>query len=287
MLRLMSCVLLAVLLLGCAADKSDSDPSSGTTAADIPADAAAPEAASTPVTDLEIPEDFRLTSFKWDGPMAAGDSLRVRNPYGDIRCRKSGTGELIVSAQVQTFTDWQPAPEIAVVENDGRFELKIDHQYPVRAEFGGDYQQGFAGRIDVTVLLPPQTSADLETTDGALRVKNFIGDLAARTGSGELYYKSAGSFDLTTKQGAVDATVSDYTGESKIQTESGHVGVALGSGVQATIDLDSAGKIDFTAAEGVSADQQRTPDQMRIVLRGGDIPLKISSKSGDVAIQAD
>ncbi|NNM20894.1 MAG: hypothetical protein HKO55_06445 [Gammaproteobacteria bacterium] len=288
MLRLFPCLLLVVLFAGCADDKAGPDPSAETPAADLPLDLAS-SSAGDPVAGDEpaIPEEFRLTSFKWDGPMNAGDSLRVRNPYGDIRCRKSGTGELIVSAQIQTFTDWQPAPEIAVVDNNGRFELKIDHQHPVRAEFGGDYQQGFAGRIDVTVLLPPQTTADLETIDGALRVKNFIGALNAKTTSGELYYKSTGSFDLATRDGAVDVTVSEYTGASEIRTESGPVSVILGAGVSATLGLESAGKIDFRPAEGVAAGRQRVSDQKQIVLGDGDIPLNIRSSSGDITINVD
>lgn len=276
------CVLLTGLLAACGGEP---EPAPGMPAVPAPAPAvAAPEPA------LEaLPEGFRLTSFKWDGPMRAGDALRVRNPYGDIRCRKSGTGELIVSAQIQTFTEWQPAPKLEVVEDNGRFELEIDHPQPVRAEFGGDYQQGFAGRIDITVLLPPDTAAELETRDGALRVKNFIGELEARTHSGELYYKSAGRFQLETNTGAVTATISDLAGETKseIRTGSGPVTVALAAGSSASIDVQSAGNINFTPAEGVKAGKEHSPGRMVIHLSGGGTPLKISSKTGDVTIRAD
>ncbi|MDH3588374.1 MAG: DUF4097 domain-containing protein [Gammaproteobacteria bacterium] len=251
--------------------------------------AAANQLGPDPAMPTDPDQDFKLTSFKWDGPMQAGERLRVRNPYGDIRCRKSGTQELVVSAQIQTFTDWQPAPEVEVVETNGNFEIRISHPHPARAQFGGDYDKGFAGRIDLAVLLPAGTAADFATTDGVIRVKGFNGDLVASTGSGEMYYKASGSFDLGTESGAVEATISDFAPDRRgeIHTTTGSVSLWLAANGAATVEADSAGTIEFRAGDDVRAEEKRADQSLQVLLGGGGRHLKINSESGIVTILAD
>ena len=234
-------------------------------------------------------EAFQLNVFKWDGPLDADGSVRVRNPYGDIRARASGEDKLVISAQVQTFTDWQAAPEFDIVEIDGITEVRIEHEHPVRAPYRGDYNAGFAGRVDITLLLPDGARFDATTTDGALRVKGFTGSLKGRTESGEIYYKSKGAIDLETDSGSVEAVVRNYDANvpMKIFSVSGPVHLRMTPEVSALVAVTTAGPIDTAVMDGVISNQRRLKDGYEIALGKQSRIMRVGSRTGAVKVSVD
>ncbi len=232
---------------------------------------------------------FQLDVFKWDGPMDAGGAVRVRNPYGDIRARASGEDRLVISAQVQTFTDWQAAPVFDVIDTGGVTEVRIDHEHPVRAPYRGDYGAGFAGRVDITLLLPDGARLDATTTDGALRVKGFTGTLQGRTESGEIYYKSNGALDLETDSGAVEAVVRNFEANVPVRifSVSGPVHLRMTPEVSALIAVTTAGPIEPVIMDGVMYDQRRLKDGYEIALGKQHRIMRIGSRTGAVKISVD
>ncbi len=283
--RLLAFSFVSILLAGCgepapepAAPAVESPP---TEAAEPPAARTAPDPGST--------GDYVLSNFKWDGPMRAGESVTVRNPYGGIRCRRTGTDELVVSAQIQSFTDG-PAPVIDVVEAQGGYVVRIDHEHSGRAEFGGDYDSGFAGRVDVTVLLPSRTRAVLSTENDTLRVKGFNGSVSATTRGGDISYRAKGDFELTTDSGNVEAFIDDYRPKKsgEINTGTGNVVVVLDpEDATVSVRAESSGKLVFERGEDVRAGQNRGKERLTVRMGGGERELKVSSESGNITIKAE
>ena len=264
----------ALLVAGCAA--TDAGRSMGATAGQQEQAGAGDDA-------------FQLDVFRWDGPLTAEGAVRVRNPYGDIRARASGEDKLIVSAQVQTFTDWQAAPVFDVVESDGVTEVRIEHEHPVRAPYLGDYSAGFAGRVDIALLLPDGARLDATTTDGALRVKGFTGALEGRTGSGEIYYKSNGPLDLETGSGAVEAIVRNFDEDvaMRIFSVSGPVHLRMTPEVSALVVVTTAGPIETDIMDGVVSERRRLKDGYEIALGKRSRIMRVGSRTGAVKVSVD
>lgn len=232
---------------------------------------------------------FQLTAFRWDGPLDAGGSVRVYNPYGDIRARASGEQELIISAQVQTFTDWQAAPEFDIVETDGVTDVRVLHKHAQRAPYQGDYSSGFAGRVDITLLLPDGARFDATTTDGALRVKGFSGALKGRTESGDIYYKSKGGIDLETDSGSVEAVIRDFEPNVpvRVYSVSGPLHLRMTPEASALIAVRTAGDIDAAVMDGVKFSQRRLRDGYEFAFGKQSRIMAAGSRTGDVKISVD
>lgn len=232
---------------------------------------------------------FQLKVFKWDGPLNADGHVRLQNPYGDIRARASGHDKLVISAQVQTFTDWQAAPVFDIVETDGVTEVRIEHEQGLRAPYGGDYSSGFAGRVDITLLLPDGARFEATTTDGALRVKGLTGAIKGRTESGEIYYKSSGALDLETDSGRVEAVVRDFESGApmRIFSVSGPVHLRMTPEVSALVAISTAGKIDTAVMDGVKFRQRRLKDGYEMALGGENRIMGVRSRSGDIKVSVD
>ncbi len=248
--------------------------------------------AEGPTSDPATPSGdgaFQLNVFKWDGPLNADGHVRLQNPYGDIRARASGQDKLIISAQVQTFTDWQAAPVFDIVESDGVTEVRIEHEQPLRAPYGGDYRAGFAGRVDITLLLPDGARLEATTTDGALRVKGFTGAIKGRTESGDIYYKSKGAFDLETDSGTVEAVVRDFESDvpMRVVSVSGPVHLRMTPEVSALVAVRTAGKIDTAIMDGVLFKQRRLKDGYEMALGRKNRIMGVRSRSGDVKVSVD
>ncbi len=125
----------------------------------------------------------------------------------------------------------------------------------------GVFGLGSRGSVDVEVLLPAGSDADVKTGSGDVSASCLLAAVRATTGSGDLAFHEVAAADL--KSGSGDVSLTAAAGDLTVRTGSGDVSVGA-----------VAGAADLVSGSG------------DIVVRRAERRLKLKTGSGDVRVQA-
>lgn len=212
------------------------------------------------------PADFAIETLRRAIAVEPGVAvLRIDNPHGELRLRIGQPGEVGIVATVQRFGAAGPAPEFAQARKGD--ELRIEVRYPF-APPPVDPATGRAdhtrGRADLAVFVPPDVALDLSSTDGRIQVRRAKRDVVARSDSGIIDVSSAGALRIATGSGRVVARLESdaWAGESRIESGSGAILLALPPAGDIALDIDAGGAIShdpgiaIDVAAGIDARQR-------------------------------
>lgn len=160
------------------------------------------DAANSPATaeSFEAPRseevDFRIRD-EHSNKLDAGATVRIENPWGDIRVRKSdrrGVVEITMASQ-RIGPDWPGQPELRMDQSPTEFSVTT--AFP-GGRVTGD---GRNARIDLMVMVPAGHTMEFRTRDGAIKAKKTIGSVAARSDSGSIKIINDGPIRASSESG--------------------------------------------------------------------------------------
>jgi hypothetical protein len=172
--------------------------------------------------------------------------LSIDNPHGEIRVRVGAPGEVGIVAVLQRIGVDGVAPTIGHATKGDAVSVEVQHPLgapPVDLASGrADHARG---RADLAVFVPPGIALDLQTLDGRIQVRRAGGDVSARSIGGIVDVSAAGALRLRSERARVVARQESghWTGESRVESDSGAILVAVPTFGDVDLEVDSGGAI--------------------------------------------
>ena len=188
------------------------------------------------VGKAEQPSATRVQRF--NGTTAAGQTIHVENISGDIVASPgrefSAVVTLTVSAATQAKAD-EILKKTEIVGNHDDDGWNLETVWPGRRSGGRGNRNGnpcdqcrISARYEIVV--PPGVTAELQTVNGDVRVRDLDGELNVETVNGSIEVRGARqSVSAQTVNGKVDAVAQALPGDAEvsIQTVNGDVSLTL------------------------------------------------------------
>jgi hypothetical protein len=235
-----------------------------------------------------LKKDWRLEPFEWHGSLGAGRLLSVRNPYGDVRARRSEGADIAVYAVMQRHRDDPREWKIAITAAGDDLAIEVVF---AAGTVPADAAAGWGPRrVDMTVYVPAGARLQAETTAGLIEAKRLGGDVQARTAAGEIVITTSGNVDARSEEGRIRYSFLDsqWVGSARLVTRSGDIKVTLPRGANVALAIDTRGEISTDGALAPSAGPP-LPDPPRhgfkAVFGAGGSPVAVESESGKVEVR--
>jgi len=140
-------------------------------------------------------------------------TIRIENPWGDIRVRSNHRAGIDVAATIQRIgAQPPPQPQLAIDEHRDRFRLAV--------RFDGARRAPRTGRVDLVVYAPAGHPLTLNTRDGTIQVKKTANAVRARSRSGRILVINDGPIDARSRSGDVHVRPI-LPGWGRVRAESG------------------------------------------------------------------
>jgi hypothetical protein len=246
------------LLIGCATQPSQSVP-----------DSAAPDIAA------QLPIERSINTQA----LADGKSVRIDNPYGDVRLRFGGYEHVLEWRTVAQ--NGNAKDKIAITGTDAN-EFLVAARLPA----GVALQSG--QRVDITVYLPQGHHVAIVTEQGLIEARGLKGNLHGRSVSGNISFRGiAGLIDIETGSGDIEGQPEAAPGGSqqRIATTTGNIVLGLSEQMNAQLEMATSGV--FATDFSVSIDPQpgQEPNKRaHAVIGKPDARIEVVSKRGEIRL---
>ncbi len=230
-----------------------------------------------------------------------GTKVIIENSAGDIELRQGSPGQLtiggkkVVKASSQRIADAEAKRiKIEVEKGKGKVRIWVEDGHRSRILFGiGKRVSSWA---DLSLLIPPRSHLEVNSTSGDIRAKGMEGRLIAKTVSGDLSLEGfVGPVFVHTTSG--DLNLRGIVGDVKVEGTSSDVDLA---GIKGNIEISTtSGDVSsqdvegHLTVEGTSGDVQitRLRGDLEVSLHSGELSasgivggVKVETTSGDVYI---
>ena len=195
----------------------------------------------------EEPSATRVQTF--NGPVAAGQTIHVENISGDIVASPgrqfSAVVTLTVSAATQAKAD-EILKKTEIVGNHDDDGWNLETVWPGRRSGGRGNRHGnpcdqcrISARYEI--VIPPGVTAELQTVNGDVRVRDLDGEMDVSTVNGSIEVRGARqSVSAQTVNGKIDAIAGALPADAEVSIQTVNGDVAL------TLPADA--KFDFEAS---------------------------------------
>ena len=188
-----------------------------------------------------------MPSYTFDTPEPI--DLRVSNPSGtvDVSTHDRPVTEITIEGDERSIDQ-----DVEVEQRGNQIRVKIEPQN--RWGNGRDYE--------VTIAVPAQSAARVETASAEIHLGGTYGDVRANSASGEVHLEVADSVRIETASGEIH--VQHVRGDGKFNSASGEIGVERCDGAKLELGTASgeihveyaAGDVRANAASGdISAEE--------------------------------
>ncbi len=230
----------------------------------------------------------RQETWNWSGTLAAGRKLEIHGVNGEI-VAEPGTGDRVEVVADKHSRKHDPAlVRIKVVQDsDG---ITICAIYPGKGSPCEPAHFSLSDKaddvqVDFHVKLPAAARFEADNVNGAVRVHGLTGPLRARTVNGACEIETSGPSDVSTVNGAVNATLTRIpTGDdNEFKTVNGGIRLALPEGANAEFHASTVnGSIssDFP----VTMSGQWGPHSAHGTLGRGGPRLAVSTVNGGIRV---
>lgn len=212
--------------------------------------------------------------------LAAGETVSIDNPYGDVRLRFGGyANALEIHAVVQ-----QPpgASEIAMQPVDD----KTRYLFAPRLPAGALLAEG--QRIDLVAFVPLGHAVVASTEQGLIESRGVRGDVHLSSVAGDIAIRGTqGRVQAVTGAGNIEASFDAAPPDSKqrLQTTTGNIVLAIDDHLDAALELATSGVF----ATEFSLDVERLPGQepnkrARAVVGADEARVDIESRRGEIRL---
>jgi hypothetical protein len=151
----------------------------------------------------------------FSAPAAAGDTLRVATPNGNVVLR-AASGREISTTATKRFSNRDQVPVVELVPAAGGWSLAATVPPAARTIFGS------AARVDLDVAVPAGSRVVVQTGSGDVVARDLAAGVEAQTGSGTI---DAGHINgaATLRTGSGDIRLDGVSGEVQATTGSGAI----------------------------------------------------------------
>lgn len=213
------------------------------------------------------------TETRGEVPMTAGDTLEVRNRWGDVTLHRSPDQQMRFSAWIRA---WGAASEDA--------EAILSH-VAIQAQRRGNTVllevprvEGRRLRVDFDIAVPEGGRMLIEEAKGDLRAHGLHGELNVQLASGDVQLQDhTGAVDLDVKSG--DLTLERVEGNVIMDLKSGDVEIGEIRGNLRGLVV--SGDVRVAAAEAVSLDVISGD----VEVSGAEGGVSVDTKSGDIDVR--
>jgi hypothetical protein len=220
---------------------------------------------------------------EWIGSVAADGTVRVNNPYGDVRARFGGWSDQVeVLGNVQHLHPSGAKLEIRVEPFTGGLDVTIG--YPE----GISTAAQDSSRADLAVLIPHGIDLEVSTKSGTVDCKGLHGDVNASTHTGDITVrKLKGAVSADSDRGNILLVLEPdvTTVEQVVQTRTGDISLHLPASADMIVEAATSGAITTDFSITIAHRDRSEPNKIATATIGtGAQQLSIRSLQGAVRI---
>jgi len=237
----------------------------------------------------------RTETFDWQGQLAPGSTVELKNLNGDVRVAPSADGTTRVRAHLKGTRDDPSSVRMEVVET--AVGVTICSVYPdVPGLPANDCQPGLAGQLssrdnDVSVTIDIELAAGSGfaggTIAGAVEAVGLTGDVSVRTTAGDIRISTSGIAEATSIGGDITASIGrpawdrdlafvSVNGDLTVRVPAHTNAEVWGSTQGGSISTDFPLQITRVGAVRL----------LRGTLGGGGRALRLTTGGGDIALKS-
>lgn len=233
----------------------------------------------------EVPGDAARWGerVEWTGAVAADATVRVRNPYGDVRARFGGWSDQVeVLANLQHLHPSGAKLEVHFEPSaDG---LGVTLGYPKGVSTEADDRS----RADLAVLIPHGIDLEVTTEEGSVDCKGLHGNVRVTTQTGDITVrKLEGAVQAQSDRGSILLVLEPQvtTAAQVVQTRTGDISVHLPASADLTVETATSGAITTDFSITIQHHDCSEPNKTATATIGaGTQRLSIRSLQGVVGI---
>lgn len=225
----------------------------------------------------------------WKGTIGSDATVRIDNPWGDIRLRHGGDGsEIEVAVIFQQLAD-----DGSKLVLDVALENGVAHVSILRHDELGNPVDAPPSRVnpraDMAVLVPAGHPIRAETFTGLVEAQGVRCDIDLHTTAGTVRTaKVAGAIKVTNDRGTTEITLSDEvtTKAQSFSSITGPITVFTSEANDLNVTMATSGRLttDFTLV--VDHNDAEEPNKTaRAKVGDGGAALDLASKRGDLTLQ--
>ncbi len=249
-------------------------------AAKVEAVAAMPTPTSaTQETPLQYAPEPTRSELK--AVLALGQTLQIRNDFGDVRLRFGGFEHGVEITAVAQSPLGQTMPVVRFDAPSATISTALpDASLPVLGQ-----------RIDIVVWVPEKHSVKVNTLRGLVEVRGVRSDVVVRSDSGDITARGVqGRLDIETGSGAIEAAFSNrpVNAPQRVVTRTGTIAVSFGPAFNTELALATSGLIATEYSVEITPKPGEEPNKTGIVKIGSAKnqanQIEISSKRGELRL---
>lgn len=230
-----------------------------------------------------------LDRDSWSGPLAPGSSIRVENPFGDVRLRHGGSeGNLEVAAILQQLSVDGSKLSLSVDITDTMAVVSVvryDHQ----GNPAPQAPRGDKARADLAIMIPEGFPSRAETRHGLIEARGVRGDIDLHTMAGTIRVaKHHGRITAGSDSGQMEITLlaAATTKTQEFTSKTGPITVFTPSTGNLDVAMATSGTFITDFSLKVEHHDTEEPNKTATASIGnGGSMLKMTSKRGDLALR--
>jgi len=213
--------------------------------------------------------------------LAAGHSVSISNPFGDIRVRNVPDREVWVIAHVQRQKGESGLARISLTEKADRLAVAV-----VFPESGTNPHDGKSHRADITVMVPKGAKIEITGRKGLIEGKGLESDVHAETEFGNITLSTSGTIFAKCRQGQVRAIFENtrWSTPPLLENIHGEIDIFLPEQANVTVAAATGGTITTDYSIEIKNAPGKKEKSGQIVLGDGKANLTVASTYGNIKI---
>lgn len=212
-------------------------------------------------------------------------AVTVRNPWGNVVVRPGDEEELLVLSLAQRHRDDPRVSAVTFGEEGDSVVVRVEYPEIAIAEPVGEWERR---RVDLTVLVPPESSLTVVTEDDDIEVKGVHGPFSATSVRGAIRALVGGRVEASTEHGelAVHFLNTAWSGPSRLTTRTGPITAELPAGGAARVSFRTSGSLTTDYSVTIDRDPASGLKTGTAAVGEGGPVLAIESDRGPVTLMA-
>jgi hypothetical protein len=237
-----------------------------------------------PISD----SDSSIERISWVGHVGMDRTIRVENPFGDVRLRFGGwKGDLEIAGVLQQLASSSARIDVEIADTEHTLVVRSVTTNKVGDPI--DRPAGDRSRVDLAVLVPAGSAIEVDTEGGLIEVEGLRSGVHAETISGRVIVNELhGGFSARTDSGDVLVTLLPNATESdqRIVTSTGDVTVFCPSTSSFAFTMATSGTLTTDFSLAIEHLDGQEPDKLATgVIGTGGRRLELASKRGALALR--
>lgn len=225
----------------------------------------------------------RTEEFRWQGAVAAGETVTVHGINGGIEATPAA-GDRVEVVAVKRGKESDPAEVRIDVRQDGR-GVTICAVYPGQDACGKGKVRKNDVEVEFAVRVPRGVHLAARTVNGSIDAKSLTGDVHATTVNGGIEVVAAGAVEATTVNGAIRASSgrASWSGTLAFKTVNGSIDVTLPASTNANVEAKTVNG-SLSSEFPLTVEGRWGPRRMEGTIGAGGGALRLETVNGAIRL---